>query len=248
MGAPKTQDGSPIIAPIVFPKGTFLYVAGAGDDPTAGRGEGPKFVLQRKTPGSSSVEWSFNDWVKAVGGTGRSIGGGLGDEIAFELYAPATTLEAVTPGEGSVILADTGYTVGATPLNIIVPVPPSTIGTHNVLSAVPIPASVGEPNFWAWSQPDSGRGTVVSSLTAGYTNGTHVPGFNLYDVAVPLSRQVAHVQIIGTRDILIDTASVEPIIILPHWVFRAELLTASVLTVTVAWELKVARMRTTKIW
>jgi hypothetical protein len=239
MGAPKTLDGRPIVSPIAFEDGTFLYVCGAGDHATEGRGEGTKFRFNATTAGTYTLEWGFNDWVKAVGGTGRSTGGSAGDEISYGMYAPATELEAVTPGTGSCILVDTGATIGEETLNVIVPYPG---GTHNVVSGteVPVPSSVGEASFWAWDQPNFGRGNVTPAQDG---------GFNLYDLDIPLARWSARVQLLGTRDISVDTGNVKPMIILPHWVFTAELVVAAPdHAVNVVWEIKCARMRSTKIW
>ena len=236
-----TPDGRPITVPISFEDGTFLYVCGAGDHLTNGRGEGQAFCLQRSTAGSSYIEWAFNDWVKAVGGTGFTVGGAIGDVLDFELYAPATTLQAVTPGEGAVILVDTGYDVEGTTLNIIVPYPPG--GTHNIVSAIPVPASIGEPSYWAWNQPNFGLGSVAVAGTTGYQN-----GYNLYGINLPLAKPASKLNLLGDRNLSIDTGNVKPMLILPHWKFRATLTTTDTRDVRVAWELKCVRMRSTKIW
>ena len=231
-----TPDGRPITAPISFEEGTFLYVCGAGAHPTNGRGEGPKFSLSRSTTGDAALEWGFNDWVKAVGGCGYSTGGAAGDETCFGLYAPATTLEAVTPGTGSVVLVPTGFDVEGTPLNVVVPYPG---GTHNVTHAVPVPASVGEQSFWAWSCPDFGEG-VVSPQAGGL--------WNLYEIAVPLARHAAWIQLLGNRDLSVDTGNVKPMLIPPQWRFTATLRTTGTRDVSLVWEMKTVRMRSTKIW
>jgi hypothetical protein len=229
-----TPDGRPIQMPQSFEKGVFLYVAGAGDHPTNGRGEGTKFRAERNAVGDAEVEWQFNDWVKIVGGTGSCVGGKLGDELSFSSYAPATQIEAVTPGQGSAVLVPTGLD-----FNVIVPYPG---GTHNVVadSEVPVPASIGEQSFWSWSCPDTGKGTITATANGGY---------NLYDAIIPLSRHAPYLQLIEDRDLDVEAPNVEPLIFLPHWIMKVILHNESGdHTVQVVWEIKVVRKKTTKEW
>lgn len=245
MGVPKTKDGRPVISPCVFEDGTFLFVTGAGDHPTNGRGEGADFVLSRTTAGETPLEWQFNDWVQAVGGTGKSSGGVAGDTFSLEIYAPATELEAdaVT---GTVILYDTGFQVeGGAPLKVILPVPEG-YGTHNVVTPVPVPVSVGEQGYWRWNQPDFGLGEVTEA--PGTPEPNDVQPYNLYDQPVPLARPATHLQLLADRNISIVTQNVKPMILLPHWKFKASLKTTTDHAVSVAWEMQTVRMRSTKIW
>jgi hypothetical protein len=238
MGIPKREDGVPIFMPLSFEDYTFLYVCGAGDHPTNGRGEGNKFKLSRSTSGESTVEWQFNDPVKIVGGYGKYDGASGNDEISMEVYAPATTVESVTPGTGSVILVDTGYDTESGDLYIVVPYPG---GTHNVTEAIPVPASVGEDSFYSWtpSTTMTGAGDIAVQVSG---------GFNLYTSDIPLARQVSHLQLYGSGDLNVEVSNVKPLIMLPQWKFKATLTTDGTRDVTAIWELKVTRTRTTKIW
>lgn len=236
---PAAPDGRQIFMPLSFEDNVFLYIAGAGDHATNGRGEGNRFNLSRSTAGSSNVEWSFNDPVKIVGGHGNYTGGAAGDEISMEVYAPATPVTS-TPGTGNCILVDTGFTVEGSTLYVIVPYPN---GTHTVdlSAAVPVPASVGEGSFYLWTSDalGVGKGTVTAQASG---------GFNLYTINVPLSRQVANLQLLGSGDLNVEVSNVKPLIMLPHWKFKATLTTAGARDVSAVWELKVTRTRTTKIW
>lgn len=227
-----TGDGRLMQAPVSFEEGTFLYICGAGDDATNGRGEGQRFRLSRSTAGTTTVEWNFNDWIKAVGGTGFTSGGADGDELSFGMYAPATQVTQVTPGQGSCVLVDTGAG-----FNIIVP---TAGGTHDIVSGteIPVPASIGEGSFWSWSLPHYGKGSVSPVENGGY---------NLYDSAIPLARHVAHLQLLGSRYLSIDTNNVKPMLILPHWKFTATLTTNGTRDVSAVWEIKCVRMRSTQL-
>lgn len=238
MAVPKREDGVPIVMPLSFEDDTFLYICGAGDHPTNGRGEGSRFRLSRSTAGESTVEWGFNDPVKIVGGHGKFEGGGDGDEISMECFAPASTVESVTPGTGTAILVDTGYDTEEGDLFIIVPYEG---GTHNITSMIPVPASVGESSFFKWTPPALMVGSGDTSVEVG-------GGFNLYTSDIPLSRQVTHLQLLGIGDLNVEVANVKPLIINPFWKFRATLTTGGTRDVSAIWELKVTRARTTKIW
>jgi hypothetical protein len=244
MGSPKTLDGLPLVAPLAFDKGAFLYITGAGDNPAEnGRGEGSPFVLTRSTTGTSTLEWSFNDVVKLVGGSGQCSGAGAGDEFSTEAYAPATQVVEVTPGEGSVVVVPTGYSTEDGPLSVIVPMPS---GTHNVVpgTEVPVPNSVGEPAFYSWSKPPFGLGDVTPGAPADPLE----QGYNLYTSDIPLARQSNRIQLLGNRAISVDVVNVELLPFLPHWKFKATLKTVADRDVTVVWEVKCQRYRTTKIW
>lgn len=238
LAGPVTLDGRPIFMPLAYEDGTFLWVTGKADHVANGRGEGDAFVLTRSTAGSATLEWSFSDWVKASGGTGCSKNAGPGDCFSIEVFAPATTVEAVTPGTGTCVLADvTGVLVeNGDQLRVVVPYPG---GTHNVVTAVPVPASVGEPSYWAWSNPPFGKGVVTAKESGGY---------NLYAQPIPLARPACNLQLLGDRSISIDTGNVKPMQLLPHWKFKATLTTAADRDVSVVWEMKTVRMRSTRIW
>lgn len=227
-----TPDGRPMVMPLSYEDGTFLYVCGAGDHATNGRAQGQPFRLQRTTAGTSSVEWQFNDWVQAVGGTGAAFGCQFGDEVTVEMFAPATTAVAVTPGTGSCVWAPTGWGFDA--------LVPYAGGTHDIDHAVPVPASVGEASYWSWAREDFGPG-VLTPHAGG--------GFNLYSIDIPLTQIAPRLQLVGDRTFNLDVQHVKPMITLPQWKGRATLVTAGAdHTVSVAWEIQCVRMRTTVIW
>jgi hypothetical protein len=181
--------------------------------------------------GTETLTWQFNDWIKLVGGSARYFGGVFGDEVNFGVDAPATEVEEVTPGEGTMVLVDTG--VG---FNAIIPY---AGGTHNIVegSEVPVPVSVAETGYWNWNQPDTGPGVITPKANAAY---------NLYDAEVPLSRHVANMQIIDSGVLEIGLSGVEPLIVLPQWKFKVELKNGTGgHTVQICWELRCSRMKTT---
>jgi hypothetical protein len=190
--------------------------------------------LSKSDEGEVSTTWQFNDWTKAVGGVGFCKDAVLGDEMTCETYAPATQVEEVTPGEGSVILYDTGLGFNA--------IIPYAGGTHDIVegSEVPVPVSVGEDSYWSWSAPDFGKGEVTPQEGGGY---------GLYDGIIPLSRHAARIQLLGSRQVCVETGNVEPLIVLPHWVGKATLRNGTGgHTVEIIWSLKLVRKRTTKEW
>src|SRR5512143_678782 len=83
-------EGRPIFQPSNFPGGVYLYIPGAGDHRTLGRGKGQTFGLESDAAGDSSIDFQFNDWVYASGGGVVYQGGVFGDYADFSFVAPAT--------------------------------------------------------------------------------------------------------------------------------------------------------------
>lgn len=226
--APRTSDGKPVFLPNLFPGPVTLCHSGAGDI-TGGRGNGPLFNASSNSVGDTAVEWQFNDWIYLAGGGIRYMGGGLGDYVDMLVYAPATT---VTPN-----INNTGNCNCIGPGNALI-VPAASNGAWDMdpLQAIPVPSETGT-GWYAWSEPDTGTGTVIPlSASTG--------AFNLYTVPVNLARFVSHLPLLGDGVIDLTIPAVKPKKLLPHWKSRVVLHNGGHAGLAVVWHVVTARIKT----
>ena len=238
MGVPKTSDGKPIYLPNSFPGNVILYIAGSGDSSTV-IGAGQDFVASSEVAGTTDVDWQFRDWTYLAGGGLYFEGAVFGDKVSMKLYAPATTVAVNGSNTGAVNLYEVAPGSG---LHIIVPSPNNT-GTHDITSAVPVPAydeENGEPadGWWNWNEPDTGSGTMAPAID-------HVGKFELYDFPIDLSCFVKNMPMIsGDRHVNITVPAIKPKKTLPQWKFRVSVVNGGHADLKVGWYLVTARRKT----
>lgn len=235
--SPRTRDGKNIFLPNLFPGNVLLYITGVGDSSTV-LGAGNKFTLSSAS-GTTTIEFQFRDWIYLAGGGIFYEAATTGDEISMKLYAPASTVSASSGGNtGNANLVALGG--GA---NMIVPAAGN--GTHNVTSAVPVPAFDEEngetaDGYWDWDSPDAGAGTVSPNAAKG--------AYNLYTFPNDLAYFVRSLQLVGNGangNFDITVPAIKPKKILPQWKFYVSLTNGGVLhTVKTGWYLVTARRRT----
>jgi len=201
---PKQADGSPFVSPCMFPSGVYLYLTGAGDHPTNGRGEGQEFSASRSAQGESELEWQFNDLMFLAGGGALFSGAAIGDWASLLVVAPAT---AITPNGGG-----TGNCNLINPPGILVPAAGDGAYDVDLDTAVPVPAITesGNNGYWEWDYPLVGRGTV----SVGEAGKAH---FHLVPAEVPLVRYACKIPILGEGQVSLTVPAVEPKAQLPHW-------------------------------
>jgi len=238
--SPITTDGRPVALNNLFPDYVMLYMAGAGDDSTTGRGNGTVFQAQSDAAGDTDVEFYFNDWIYIAGGNMRVEGAALGDYATFEVHAPATPVTASGSNTGNCNLVDPG--VGAA----ILIVPAAGNGAYNVdlTQAVPINSfNTDVPRqptgYWDWSAPDTGLGTVTPGAP-GHS------GYNLFSVALdPMVRFMAKFPLLGDNSINLTIPAISPKTILPQWILRVRMHNSGHAGLKLCWGLVTARVKTT---
>lgn len=205
---PKAIDGTPISLPCLFPAGVYLYIAGAGDDATNGRGAGQEFNASRATQGESVVEWAFNDLVYLAGGGASFVGAELGDWASLETVAPATAVTPNGSNTGNCNVVD----------GVIVPAAGNGAYDVDLATAVPVPAITddGYNGYWEWDYPVVGKGTI----SVGAPGTAH---FHLIAAEVKLVRFANKLQLLGGGDLDMTLPAVEPKAMLPHWKGRLTL-------------------------
>jgi hypothetical protein len=234
--APTTSDGKLIVQPSMFPGGVYLYLTGAGDD--GGRGNGQQFAVQSEAAGDTSVEFHFNDWVYLSGGGFTWQGAEFGDSMTFDFYSPATPVAPNQAHTGNCNLVDPG--VGAA----ILIVPANGNGSFDVDLAhgVPVPAygpgGVGTVGFWDWSEPDTGKGTLMAG-TAGKA------AWHLFAAPIPLVKFANRIPVMGDGFVDISPPPIKSKKMLPHWKGRVTLHNSGHAGLKVAWYLATARASTT---
>lgn len=243
-----TSDGRDITMPSLFPAGVYLTFAGAGDSPTAGRGQGVPFVVSTTTASTTKVSWSFVDYVYMAGGRCAWDNAVAGDSINLNVTAPASTVTANLTNTGNVNVAG----------GLITPAAGNT-GAYNLGTAIAVPHTAAGNGAWVWvpstwstsstwtadlnvsPYPFTGAGQVVPT-PAGYDGNLNWT-FDLYTVAVPIANFVQAMQITGTRQADFTVPAIKPQMILPQWVITASIV-SSVLRTTpliVSWSLTIAR-------
>ncbi len=237
ISGPRTNDGKPIFLPNLFPGNVILYICGVGDDTTT-LGAGDDFKLQATANQTITQDFHFRDWVYLAGG-GIFYEAANADKISVKLWTPASTVTASSGGNtGNCNLVALG---GGK--NLIVPAAGN--GTHNLVSAVPVP-SYDEENgetpvgYWDWSEPDTGVGTMTANPGAGK--------WNLVDYSIDLAYFVRGLQLVGNGadgSFDITVPAIKPKKILPQWKFTVTLDAGSSLhTVKISWYLVTARRKT----
>ena len=235
-GSPQTTDGKDIVLPNLFPGGVFLYLCGAGDDTSSGRGAGTEFKATRSTEGTTDTEFYFNDWVYLAGGGALFNGAEYGDNISFQIYCPATSVTENGTNEGNCNLTPVGGGI-----NIITPA--AGDGTHdvNLENANPVPSATDEEDsgtgYYTWSKPDTGLGTVsVGSPGASE--------YNLFDSAVIIAKFIHKVPLMGNGLKDLTLPAIKPKRILPHWRFKISIYCSSAHTLEVMWHITMGRTTT----
>lgn len=238
MGIPTTSDGKQIVLPNLFPGNVLLYITGVGDSSTV-IGAGSKFKLSSSS-GTQDLEFQFRDWCYLAGGGIFYETATTNDEVSMKLFAPASTVSTSSGGNtGDCNL----YSLGDG-MNMIIPAAGN--GTHNITSAIPVPAYDEEngetpDGYWDWDSPDTGAGTVSANASA-------LGGFNLYDFPIDISYFVRNLQLVGNGadgNFALTVPAIKPKKILPQWKFKVSLVNGGALhTVKVGWYLVTARRKT----
>lgn len=234
---PTTSDGKPVFLPNLFPGNVMLYICGVGDT-TSNLGDGQEFKLQATSTQTQGVDFQFRDWCYLAGG-GIFYEAANSDVVSMKLFAPASTVTASSgnnTGNCNLVALGGGK-------NLIVPAAGN--GTHNLVSAVPVP-SYDEENgetpvgYWDWSEPDTGVGTMTANPGAGK--------WNLVDYSVDLAYFVRGLQLVGAGSdgqFELTVPAIKPKKILPQWKFNVSLTASSALhTVKIGWYLVTARRKT----
>lgn len=236
----KTLDGRPVVSPNMFPGGTTLYFTGSGDDISSGRGAGSQFNLASSSGGTTTLTFSFNDWVQVAGGSITWSGAQLGDWMSLSISATGTTITANGGGTGNCNRTAVG---GGN--YIITPAPGTGAYDVDLTAATPIQADFNTTNtptgYWNWNMPGTGKGTITAAPTAGQGR------YNLFTANLALSRFVNKFQLLGSGSTVFTVPTIMPRLILPHWTFTATLNNSSGLlghTLAACWHLTVARNQT----
>lgn len=228
---PKTSDGKLIFLPNMFPGGTQLYLAGAGDDPIAGRGDGPEFNMASEVAGTTILNFGFNDATYFACGTMMWKGAEVGDSITLEALAPASPITS-TPGVGNANVVN----------GVLVPANGDGAVTVDLAAGkpVPIPAFNEEgvnSGMWNYSEDDTGPGTVTAA-TSGQGNCHLVPA------EVKLSRFANKMQLLGDGSMNLTLPAIKPKLMWPAWVFKTTLKNSGHAGLRFAWMLTLARYAT----
>lgn len=211
--APHTEDGRPMVQPVVLDRGLWHWYHSAGDVLGGARASGAPFELEVSGGGMAVREWRYSDWIELAGGTARFAGADLGDWVEFHLAMPATAATS-TPGVGNANKVE--IAPGA---NLFVPAAGDgdwTLDLGDADAVVPVPAAALD-GFWEWDWPDEGVGQV----SAGAPGQSH---YNLFDFAIdPAIRFIPRVSLLGSGEISFLPENVHPTDVLPHWRVRATL-------------------------
>jgi hypothetical protein len=233
--APVATDGKPFVLPNSFPGEVLLNFTGCSDALSpATRFEGALFGVQQVGVGDTSQTIDLLDGVFLAGGHIDWVGGSWGCFVYFELVAPASTVKApASPGTGNCNLVPTGLG-----FNIIVPAAGN--GAYDLDAPIPIPAFTDETNqpngYWSYSEPWVGKGTV-SPGSPGASK------YNLFDVPLELAH-FAKIHLFrseGQRDLI--APAIKPKWILPEWKMKVSVHNAGSGTLSVAWDLLIARRK-----
>lgn len=238
---PKASDGKPNFIPNLFPTTTLVCVAGAGDDPVNGRGNG--LLFQSSTIDLIAIdhtyEWQFTDPVYLTGGiivyNGGMLGSGAasGDTVDYYLHATPTVVTS-TPGTGNCNLAGPG--------NVLIVPNQSMTGSNtvNLSTAIPV-TNISGTGHWDWS--DTGNGVGSGSITANYSN---TGGFDLYTIDIKLARLVVTVSMLGTNSVNLMVPALTPKKVLPQWTHRVTVHNSGGShQLNVGWTLILSRSKTT---
>jgi hypothetical protein len=149
------------------------------------------------------------------------------------VIAPATPVTASGGGNtGNCNLVDPG--VGAA----ILIVPAAGNGTHNVDLSTAIPVPALGAGYYSCTDPDFGLGVITAGAPG-------TSAYNLFTVAIPLTKYATKFQLLGDRSINLTLPAVKPGNILPQWKGKVVLHTAETLSqAKLCWFLITARMRT----
>jgi len=203
---PKTSDGKQIVLLNAFPGKCNVAHPGAADG--AGKWDGAPLRYECKESDTGEwfvgLEWQYNDWVYLAGGEVAYKGAKWGDELNYDIYAPATV--ATTPGDG--------FSKTPTGLGFNVFHPGNVSSIDLTKDAVPVPNSKGT-GWFNWD-PDT---NVIS------VNSDQKGGYDLFDVPLPLSTFIPRLQVWGGTDDNPRTEEfVNPVVkpkrLLPQWKHR----------------------------
>lgn len=233
---PRAADGKPFVLPNIFPGEVLLNFTGCSDKLSpAERFGGSLFGVQQVGGGDTSQTLDFLDGVFLAGGHIDWTGGSWGSYVSFEMVAPASTVKApASPGTGNCNLVP----IVGVGFNIIVPAAGN--GAYDLDAPIPIPAftdETNEPNgYWDYSEPWVGKGTVSAGSPG-------VSKYNLFDVPLELAH-FAKIHIFrseGTRDLI--APAIKPKWILPEWQMKVAVRNAGTGTLSVGWDLLLARRK-----
>lgn len=234
--APAAADGKPFVLPNIFPGEVLLNFTGCSDKISAPveRFGGDLFGLQKTGTGATEQVLDFLDGIFLAGGHIEWDGGSWGSTVYMELVAPASTVaDPGTPNTGNCNLVPTGLG-----FNLIVPA--AGDGAKNLVTSIPIPAYDDETNaqtgYWNYTEPWVGTGTVSAG-----NPGTSK--YNLFDAPLELAHfaKIHMFRSSGARDLIVP--SIKPKWILPEWKMKVIITNASTGTLSVGWDLLIARRK-----
>jgi hypothetical protein len=211
---PKVVDGAPVVAANTWPLEQSVVWCGQADDVGAGSiGGGAEFRVQLTAVGDTDITYQFVHPIRLGGGWLYWTEAEYGDYAEMQVIAPAT---AGTYNAGAGAYAKLAIGGGAS-----VFVHPSTPGAGGAdwdidlsetlnanvdfTKAVPVPAPGGD-GFFTYSSS-----TGVLTFTPG--TGSH----NLFDVAIPLSRFVRKLWLLGSGNQSLNVMDNVPAMVHPQW-------------------------------
>jgi hypothetical protein len=240
LAGPKTSDQKLIFQPAQFRGDVQVYWPGRADDIAAGtRHEGTRFRIQSTVAEDvAPYEFQFGEFIYFVGGTIEWQNAVFGDEVSFEVYAPATPCVS-NPGAGDYNKVATGLGY-----NIIVPATPGT-GDWDVdltakvsanvrfTNAAPVPGTAGA-SYFNWDED-------TDAVTVAMSGPNPVGNFNLFDAEIVLNLFVPTMQMLGDGERALLSPSVKGKKMLPHWIYRVKLHNSTTKELNLVWTLLAAR-------
>jgi len=237
-----TSDNRIVMQPDIFPDKSHVCYTSRGDDISSGVMWGGAAFFASITGGSIStvVEWQFKDFVRLAGGFFTISGSDVGDWLDYRVYAPSSApAETANPGSGGYNKAPVGGGI-----NMYVP-DPSSSGSHDLDLTSTINANVGITKVVPI--PADGKGYFDYDFDTGIVSPS-VPGsgrYYLFDQQRDLSRFLIEVKIVADDVLDLRIPSMQPKIVLPHWVHRVEYSRVDAAKVDLAWQLLISRRSTT---
>lgn len=231
LNTPKAADGKMFVIPNIFPQGLTLYITGAGDHVSNGRGAGSLFQIQSEQAEDAAVEWSFNDVVYMAGGTVFWQGGQAGDYANMECIAPATPVTPNGAGTGNCNVVS----------GLIIPAAGNGAFDVNLANGVPLPA-VSDAGVasgqWDFTDPWTGSGTITPAAVPGQGS------INLVAAQLLLARFVNKMPLLGDDSINLVIPAIKPKFTWPQWKLKVTLHNSGHAGLRLSWLLTTARMAT----
>ena len=217
---PKSDDGKIYVAPNIFPIGVLTNFCGVSDDIENGiAGGGDLLLLASSSAGETNKYFRYIEWTYLAGGHVMFTGADFGDWCSFLVYCPPTD-GASNPGNGM-------YNKYPVKSGVNMYIPANGDGNWDLnlkekenpnvrfTKVKPVPAT--GTGFFDW---DENTEDVTLNPSG---NG----GYNLFDVAIPLSEFVSKIPLLGDDSISLIVPAIKPIRILAHWGYKVTLYNSS---------------------